>query len=207
MARWLIWLGFAFTVVGFAMFASGVLGFISSIAESAQNGTGARRRVAVRRGGRRFPVRARRVGARRRRLFHDRSRHCAARAAMTFNIGSQSGGVFNNVAGDQTVYGGQQAYAGAEQELRELRTALARYPLPAGPAAVATAELNEIEGALRAGPEPDRGRAARALERLTRLLSGAGSLAVAGVALVQPLRGLATWLGPVAERVITMLPR
>jgi uncharacterized membrane protein len=40
MARWLIWLGFAFTVVGFAMFASGVLGFISSIAESAQNGTG-----------------------------------------------------------------------------------------------------------------------------------------------------------------------
>ena len=27
---------------------------------------------------------------------------------MTFNIGSQSGGVFNNVAGNQHIHGGQQ---------------------------------------------------------------------------------------------------
>ena len=38
-ARWLIWLGFAFTAVGFAMFASGVLGFLSSITDAVQNGT------------------------------------------------------------------------------------------------------------------------------------------------------------------------
>ena len=38
-ARWLIWLGFAFTVLGFAMFASGVLRFISSISDAAQSGT------------------------------------------------------------------------------------------------------------------------------------------------------------------------
>jgi hypothetical protein len=126
---------------------------------------------------------------------------------MTFNIGSQSGGVFNNVAGDQTVYGGQQAAGPAEQGLRELRTALARHPLPAGSEAAARAEIDEIERAVRVGPEPDRGRAAQALERLTRLLSGAGSLAAAGASLIVPLRALATWLGPVAERVITMLPR
>ena len=37
-ARWLVWLGFAFTVVGFAMFASGVLGFLSSITDAVQTG-------------------------------------------------------------------------------------------------------------------------------------------------------------------------
>lgn len=126
---------------------------------------------------------------------------------MTFHIGSQSGGVFNNVAGNQNIYGGQQAYAAAEQSLRELRAALAQHPLPAGQAAAANAEIDEIEDAVQAGPEPNRGRAAQALERLTRLLSGAGSLAAAGASVIEPLRALATWLGPVAERVVTMLPR
>ena len=127
---------------------------------------------------------------------------------MTFNIGSQSGGVFNNVAGNQHIHGGQQAYvADAEQSLRELRAALARQPLSPGEAAAARAEVDEIEEAVQAGPEPNRGRAAQALERLTRLLSGAGSLAAAGASVVEPLRALATWLGPLAERVVTMLPR
>lgn len=126
---------------------------------------------------------------------------------MTFNIGSQSGGVFNNVAGNQNIYGGQQAYVAAEQSLQELRAALARHTLPPGLAAAANADIDEIEQAVRAGTDPDRGRAARALERLTRLLSGAGSLAAAGASMIEPLRALATWLGPVAERVVTMLPR
>ena len=126
---------------------------------------------------------------------------------MTFNIGSQSGGIFNNVAGNQHVYGGQQAYAAVDQSLRELRAALARHPLPPGPAAAARAEIAEIEDAVQGGPEPDRPRAAHALDRLTRLLTGAGSLAAAGASLIQPLRALATWLGPIAEHVVTMLPR
>jgi hypothetical protein len=126
---------------------------------------------------------------------------------VTFNIGSQSGGVFNNVAGNQQIYGGQQAYAAAEQSLRDLRAALARQPLSPSEAAAAHAEIDEIEKAVRTGSEPNRGRAAQALERLTRLLSGAGSLVVAGTSLIEPLRALATWLGPVAERVVTMLPR
>ena len=126
---------------------------------------------------------------------------------VTFNIGSQSGGVFNNVAGNQNIHGGQQAYAAAEHSLRELRAALAAQPLSPGEAAAARAELDEIEEAVQAGPEPNRSRAARALERLTRLLSRAGSLAAAGASVIQPLRALATWLGPVAERVVSMLPR
>ena len=67
-------------------------------------------------------------------------------------------------------------------------------------------QVDEIEEAVQAGPEPNRGRAAQALDWLTRLLSGAGSLAVR-VLVVEPLRALATWLGPLAERVVTMLPR
>jgi hypothetical protein len=31
--------------------------------------------------------------------------------------------------------------------------------------------------------------------------------AIAGSGLVEPLRGLATWLGPAASQVLTMLPR
>ena len=126
---------------------------------------------------------------------------------MTFNIGSQSGGVFNNVGGNQNVYGGQQAYTPAEQGLRDLRAILARHPLPPGQQAAARAEIDEIERAVRTGPEPDRGRATQALERLTQLLSRAGSLAAAGASLIEPLRRLATWLGPVADHVVMMLPR
>jgi FHA domain len=45
-ARWLIWLGFACTAVGFAMFASGVLRFISSISDAVQSGTEPSRTVS-----------------------------------------------------------------------------------------------------------------------------------------------------------------
>lgn len=125
---------------------------------------------------------------------------------MTFNIGSQSGGVFNNVAGNQTVYGGQQAYTGAEQSLHDLRAALARLPLSPGTAAATVAEIDEIERSVQAGPA-GRSAAGQALERLTRLLTGAGALATAGSALIEPLRGLATWLGPAASHVLMLLPR
>ena len=124
---------------------------------------------------------------------------------MTFNIGSQSGGVFNNVAGNQSIHGGQQAYTAAAQSIHDLRTALAHAQLPSDQDAAARAEIDELDQAVQAGP--DRTRAAGALERLTRLLAGAGALATAGSSLVEPLRGLATWLGPAASQVLGMLPR
>ena len=84
---------------------------------------------------------------------------------MTFNIGSQSGGVFNNVAGNQHIHGGQQGTRRTpSRSLRELRAALARQPLSPGQAAAARAEIDEIEEAVQAGPEPNRGRAAQALD-------------------------------------------
>jgi hypothetical protein len=119
---------------------------------------------------------------------------------MTFNIGSQSGGVINNVGGDQHITGGQQGTVitteQARQALHDLRDALSSAPLDQGTAAAARAEVTEMDAAMR-DASPDRSRFAAALNRLTRLLTAAGSLASAGTALAGPLHTLATWVGAV----------
>jgi hypothetical protein len=127
---------------------------------------------------------------------------------MTFNIGSQSGGVVNNVAGNQYVAGGQQGRLvtreAAERALLDVRDALRAMPLDRGTADQARDELHELDRAVQ-GAEPDRPRAARSLERLTRLLLAAGSLASAGGTVVTSLQTLAGWLGSVADPVLRLL--
>ena len=54
--------------------------------------------------------------------------------------------------------------------------------------------------------EPDRARIAPRLERLTRILLAAGSLASAGSALVGPLGTLAHWLGALGAPILGLLP-
>jgi hypothetical protein len=119
---------------------------------------------------------------------------------MTFNIGSQSGGVINNVGGDQHIAGGQQGTVitteQARQALHDLRGALSSAPLDRGTADAARAEVTEMDAAMREA-SPDRSRFAAALNRLTRVLTAAGSLASAGTALAGPLHILATWVGAV----------
>ena len=114
---------------------------------------------------------------------------------MTFNIGSQSGGVINNVGGDQHITGGQQGTVitteQARQALHDLRDALSSAPMDQGTADAARAEVTEMDAAMR-DASPDRSRFAAALNRLTRLLTAAGSLASAGTALAGPLHTLAT---------------
>ena len=128
---------------------------------------------------------------------------------MTFNIGSQSGGVFNNVAGDQHITGGQQAmsmHGSADQAVEQLRAVLAGLRLDPRTEAAVRGEVEEIDAAVRVSPEPDRLRAAASMERLTRTLSAAGALTTAGAALLTPLRELARWLGPLGAHVLGMLP-
>lgn len=119
---------------------------------------------------------------------------------MTFNIGSQSGGVINNVGGDQHITGRQQGVLitieQARQALHDLRDALSATSLDQGTSNAARAEMTEMDAAMRAA-SPDRSRFAAALDRLTRLLTAAGSLASAGTALAGPLHTLATWVGVV----------
>jgi hypothetical protein len=128
---------------------------------------------------------------------------------MTFNIGNQTGGVINNVAGDQHISGGQQGVLitteDARRALAVLRRAVAAAGLDHATEASADAELSEMDDTIRA-ERPDRHRFAQALERLTRLLAAAGSLATGGAALVGPLHALANWLGAVGEPVLHLLP-
>jgi hypothetical protein len=128
---------------------------------------------------------------------------------MTFNIGNQTGGVINNVAGDQHISGGQQGVLVTTEDVRQtlasLRQAVTVASLDQATEAGAQAEIAEMDEAVRA-ERPDRHRFARALERLTRLLAAAGSLATAGAALTGPLQALANWLGTIGEPVLHLLP-
>jgi hypothetical protein len=128
---------------------------------------------------------------------------------MTFNISSQSAGVINNVAGDQHVTGHQHGTLvttqDALQALGELRHAVTAANLARPTAAGARAEVAEMDDALRSG-HPDKPRFAGALERLTRLLAAAGSLASGGAALIGPLHALAGWLGAIGAPILALLP-
>ena len=128
---------------------------------------------------------------------------------MTFNIGSQSGGVINNVAGDQHItgqqYGTLVTTEDARRALGELRQGVTTAGLGGDAAADAHAHVAEMDAALKAG-QPDKPRFARALERLTRLLSAAGSLAASGAALLGPLHALAGWLGALGGPILALLP-
>lgn len=119
---------------------------------------------------------------------------------VTFNIGSQSGGVVNNVGGDQHITGDQRGALvtteDARRAMRDLRDALAATTMDQATEAGAQAQMAEMNAAMRTA-RPDRSRFAAALEQLTRLLTTAGSLATAGTALAGPLHILATWLGAV----------
>jgi hypothetical protein len=127
---------------------------------------------------------------------------------MTFNIGNQTGGVINNVAGDQHISGGQQGVLVTTEDVRRtlasLRRAVASAGLDQAPEAGAQAEIADMDEAIRA-ERPDRHRFAGALERLTRLLAAAGSLATAGAALTGPLQALAGWLGTIGVPVLHLL--
>ena len=128
---------------------------------------------------------------------------------MTFNIGNQNAANINNVGRDQHITGGQTGIVvtseQALQALADLRAGVNATRLdPVASVAVET-ELRDIEAGLRQ-PEPDRTRIAPRLERLTRILLAAGSLASAGSALVGPLGTLAHWLGALGAPILGLLP-
>ncbi|MFF8772998.1 hypothetical protein [Kitasatospora sp. NPDC015120] len=125
---------------------------------------------------------------------------------MVFNIGSQQGGVVNNVAGNQVVHGGQSGHLTADgQDVRELlgelRAAVERAPLPGAVAPEVRSELDALDTEA-ARPEPDREEVASRLGRVTRLLSSAGALVAAGTGLIGPISALAGWLGTLGGPIL-----
>ena len=117
---------------------------------------------------------------------------------MSFNIGQQNGGVINNVAGDQTIYGGQTGTIVSVQEalatVGQIRRELDGCALPADARAAATRELDGMEHDLRQ-PAPSKATIGESLTRLTKVLVTAGAMATGTTALVRGLAALATWLG------------
>lgn len=128
---------------------------------------------------------------------------------MTFNIGSQSAGVINNVAGDQRIAGGQHGSLVATREVRnaleQLRGAVGAARLDEATAADLRRDVDAL-AAEAAAPQPDAPAIAARLERVTRVLAAGGALATAGAALVAPLQTLAAWLGALGEPVLRLLP-
>ena len=131
---------------------------------------------------------------------------------MTFNIGSQTGGVISNVGRDQVVTGGQHGtavtQADAQSALEALRAILQRpdaTPLTEDQQAAVDADLAAIEADLSEA-DPPRERIGERLTRLTTVLSQAGALVGAGAAMVGPLSTLAQWLGSAGAAALQLLP-
>ncbi|MFE8950348.1 hypothetical protein [Streptomyces sp. NPDC007856] len=129
---------------------------------------------------------------------------------MTFNIGSQQGNI-NNIAGDQTIHGGQHGtFHGAPQDPGELvvrlREALDRTALPPDVAAKVRNEVAGLKAAITS-PTPDRPDAADRLARITRILTSAGALTAAAGSVAGTLVALAQWLGSLGDPVLQALGR
>jgi hypothetical protein len=126
---------------------------------------------------------------------------------MTFNIGNQSGGIINNVAGDQTIHGDQRGELvtsrEAQQAARDLREAVDHTDLPDD--ATARRKAQDIDAEMRSGA-PDKSKVARYLDGIARAIATAGGWARAGAAILGPVRILATWLGHLGIPILGLLP-
>jgi len=126
---------------------------------------------------------------------------------MTFNIGSQTGGVINNVAGNQTISGGQYGVTVSSREARQaaddLVEALGGSQLRSN--AVVVDQTAQIQAEMRAA-EPNKGKVAACLDKLINAISTAEAWAKAGAAVVRPIWTLAKWLGPLGAPILGLLP-
>lgn len=117
---------------------------------------------------------------------------------MVFNIGSQQGNI-NNVAGDQTIYGGQQGNFVSAQPVEyavELADKLRRMGMDRA-ADDADAIQRELEQ-----PQPNRESIST---RLLRIAQAVTAVTGAAAAVHGPLVGLAQWLGALGTPILGLL--
>jgi hypothetical protein len=119
----------------------------------------------------------------------------------TFNIGSQQAGAIYQSAGDQVIHHGEGTlHVGVLNAVADLRSAVEAANLAPADRETAARSLDAVEEELKK-EEPDKGRIAGALEWVTGALTTAGALATA----IQPLTGLAGWLGAAGVGLVKML--
>lgn len=130
---------------------------------------------------------------------------------MTFNIGNQQAGQINNVANDQTIYGGQHGSVGGvdvergRTVLADLRRQVAAASLPDGARTAALGHIDACERALD-GDEPDARSLGSRLGTVAQVVVTAGAVVSAGTGIGAALAAVAAWLGPVGESIRRMLP-
>jgi hypothetical protein len=127
----------------------------------------------------------------------------------TFNIRDQEATTIQNVGGDMVVNGGFSSSTGSQ--IVELRGELSRLAeelgrLDLSPEQRETAE-RELAGAAAEAEstEPDEGRIAGRLERLTQVLHDAGALAGGGLVLAQSVQRLGELLGPAGHTLLGLV--
>jgi hypothetical protein len=124
---------------------------------------------------------------------------------MTFNIGQQTAGIVNNVAGDQHIAGDQQ---GSAVSLLAAREAWLRLRAGLSDMAVGQETLRPCVEAIHQemqAPEPDRQRVGHLVRRLTSILTTTGAFAAAATPLIGPLQTLVSWLGVHGAAVLPLL--
>jgi hypothetical protein len=123
---------------------------------------------------------------------------------MGFNINNQTGGVINNVEGNQYIRGGQRSQivqSGAVREaVRELERGVASIGLADAEAAAISGHVKKI-GEEVSSPHPEPARVADPLRKITEIASAAGALA----SLAGPIQTLVTWLGPLGQPIMKLL--
>lgn len=129
---------------------------------------------------------------------------------MSFNIGNQTGGVINNVAGDQHIAGDQRgnalSLASVRDAARELRDVLENLDCDPRAKVSALAESGGIETELQK-PDPDRSRVGTALDKVAAVLLSAGAAATAGQSLIGPVQAISAWVGTWGPSVAQLLAR
>jgi hypothetical protein len=125
---------------------------------------------------------------------------------MVFNIRNQTGGVVNNVEGDQHIHGDQHGAAvstdQARQAVRALHSRLAGSGLNDRLLMNAKECLDEVEKEIQRD-EPDRSHVAKPLQKFTEIATAAGAVA----SLVAPLQTFIAWLGHLGQPIAQILSR
>lgn len=126
------------------------------------------------------------------------------------SVGQQQAGQITNVGRDQVVHGGIHGAmtTGAQQlaDVELLKKLLDEIALTGADRREAEQATSELEEEL-AKPDANPEAAARPLERLTSILTAAGALAGAGVALIDPIGRIAVALGTAGVHVLRLLGR
>lgn len=119
---------------------------------------------------------------------------------MGFNINNQTGGVINNVEGNQHIRGDQRSHKVQSGDVRkavqELERGVISLGLQDSQLAAISAHLEEIEAEVsRMHPEPEK--IVDPLKKITDIAGAAGALA----GLAGPIQNLIAWLGPLGQPI------